>query len=136
MRKSQLLGMLLATATVLGVAANASAQRSSKRGRGSAARTTQTAAEGVVNLNTATVQQLAFLPGVGPAKAEAIVRTRQRRPFANVNQIVRVRGIGRATLRRLRPYLTVRGDTTLTRPVGRTSTKRGGRASTPRASGR
>lgn len=75
------------------------------------------AAEGVVNVNTATPDQLGLLPGIGETKARAIVEFRQRRPFARVDDLVSVRGIGRATLRRLRPYLTVRGETTLTRAV-------------------
>src|SRR5687768_11411464 len=75
------------------------------------------AAEGTVNLNTATAAQLQLLPGIGESRARAIIEVRQRRPFARVDDVVGVRGIGRATLRRLRPYLAVRGETTLTRPV-------------------
>lgn len=74
-------------------------------------------AAGVVNINTATADQLGLLPGIGDTKARAIIEHRTRRPFARVDDIVAVRGIGRATLRRLRPYLAVRGETTLTRPV-------------------
>jgi competence protein ComEA len=75
--------------------------------------------EGVVNINTATPEQLGLLSGIGATKARAIVEHRQRRPFARVDDLVAVRGIGRATLRRLRPYLVVRGETTLSRPVAR-----------------
>jgi competence protein ComEA len=78
--------------------------------------------EGVVNINTATPEQLGLLPGIGETKARAIVEHRQRRPFARVDDLVAVRGIGRATLRRLRPYLAVRGETTLSRPVARSRT--------------
>jgi competence protein ComEA len=71
-------------------------------------------AEGVLNLNTATVEQLQALPGIGPSKAEASVAMRDRRgPFQRVEQVLLVRGIGRATFRRLRPMLTVEGPTTL-----------------------
>lgn len=73
--------------------------------------------EGVVNVNTATVEQLTLLPGIGPSRAEAIVEARQRRPFRAVQDLLRVRGIGRSTLLRLRPYLTVQGETTLTQPI-------------------
>ena len=72
---------------------------------------------GVVNINTATAEQLGLLPGIGETKARAIVAHRQRRPFARIEDLVAVRGIGRSTLRRLRPYLAVRGETTLTRAV-------------------
>lgn len=107
-----------ALCTVLGLAGTADAQRASKRPAATAgADAVAPAAEGVVNINTASAEQLMLLPGIGPSKAEAIVEARRRQPFAAVDQIVRVRGIGRATLRRLRPYLTVRGETTLSTAV-------------------
>ena len=71
------------------------------------------AAEGVVNINTATEAQLSFLPGVGPSKARAIIAARDRRPFRAVRELQRVRGIGWSTVQRLRPYLTINGETTL-----------------------
>ena len=73
--------------------------------------------EGVVNINTATAAQLALLPGVGPTRAEAIIAARERRPFRTVNELIRVRGIGRATLRQLRPYVSVQGETTLNHAI-------------------
>lgn len=69
---------------------------------------------GVVNLNTASQQELERLPGVGPSKASRIVEHRQRRPFRTVAELVRVKGFGAKTLQRLRPYLTVTGPTQLT----------------------
>jgi len=62
----------------------------------------------VVNLNTADVGQLDALPGVGPAIAQAIVDYRdQNGPFATVDQLVEVRGIGDAKLADLRDRVTV-----------------------------
>jgi competence protein ComEA len=69
---------------------------------------------GVVNIQTATAEQLQMLPGIGPSKAEAIVTYRRQHPFQRVEDILRVRGIGRATFRRLRSMLTVSGATTMT----------------------
>lgn len=64
--------------------------------------------ESVVNLNTADVGQLDALPGVGPAIAQAIVDYRdQNGPFATVDQLVEVRGIGEAKLADLRDRVTV-----------------------------
>jgi competence protein ComEA len=60
-----------------------------------------------VNLNTATVAELQGLPGVGPSRAEAIVAYRERRPFRRIEELMRIRGIGRKTFRRLRPMLTL-----------------------------
>ena len=66
-----------------------------------------------VNLNTATAAELERLPGVGPARALAIVAYRERRPFRRIQELMRIRGIGRKTFRRLRPMLTLEGPTTL-----------------------
>jgi len=70
--------------------------------------------DGVVNLNTAPAEVLSLLPGVGPAKAGAIVLYRRRRPFRTVDELVRIKGIGRKMVRRLRPHLAVAGPTTAT----------------------
>jgi len=70
--------------------------------------------DGVVNLNTAPAELLSLLPGVGPAKAGAIVTYRTRRPFRTVDELVRIKGIGRKMVRRLRPHLAIAGPTTAT----------------------
>ncbi len=61
----------------------------------------------LVDLNTATEAELVSLPGIGPSKARAIIERRENRPFRRVAEIMRVRGIGRATFRALRDRLTV-----------------------------
>ncbi len=72
-------------------------------------------ATGTLNLNSASAEELERLPGVGPAKAAAILALRQRMGrFQHVEDVLRVRGIGRATFRRLRPMLTLQGATTPT----------------------
>lgn len=65
------------------------------------------ASEPVVNLNTATEAELVTLPGIGPSKAQAIIAHRERRAFRRVEDVMRVRGIGRSTFRRLRSRLAV-----------------------------
>lgn len=59
----------------------------------------------VVNVNTATAQELARIPGIGPVKAEAIIKGR---PYASVEDLKKVRGIKEGTLAKMRPYVTVR----------------------------
>ena len=62
----------------------------------------------VVNLNTATVQQLDALPGVGPVTAAAIVAWREANgKFTRVDQLAEVDGIGPARLEKLRPLVRV-----------------------------
>src|SRR6188768_4237549 len=73
--------------------------------------------DGVVNLNTADPGALGLLPGVGPAKAAQIVAYRKRHPFRTVDELVRIRGIGRKMVRRLRAHLAVSGPTTATGAV-------------------
>jgi competence protein ComEA len=72
------------------------------------------AVDGVVNLNTAPPEVLALLPGIGPAKVGSILAYRKRRPFRTVDELVRIRGIGRKQVRALRPHLAVTGPTTAT----------------------
>lgn len=69
--------------------------------------------EGKVNLNTASRAQLMLLPGVGPATADKLLEYRDRRRFTRPAHIMRIKGIGKKTFARLRPYLAVDGDTTL-----------------------
>ncbi|HXJ20992.1 MAG TPA: helix-hairpin-helix domain-containing protein [Polyangia bacterium] len=76
------------------------------------------AIDGVVNLNTAPAGVLSLLPGVGPSKAAAIVVYRARRPFRTVDELVRIKGIGRKMVRRLRPHLAVSGPTTAAASTG------------------
>ncbi|WMC09415.1 helix-hairpin-helix domain-containing protein [Oceanimonas pelagia] len=60
-----------------------------------------------VNINTATPDQLAQLSGVGPAKAQAIVEYRDANgPFASVDDLARVKGIGEATVEKNRHLLS------------------------------
>ncbi|MBC8535753.1 helix-hairpin-helix domain-containing protein [Feifania hominis] len=62
---------------------------------------------GVVNVNTATVEQLMSVPGIGEVLASRIVEYRAAAPFTDLSQLVKVRGIGEKTLEKMRPYLSV-----------------------------
>jgi competence ComEA-like helix-hairpin-helix protein len=59
-----------------------------------------------VNVNDAGVDELAVLPGLGPATAQRIVDHRRNHgPFASLDALLDVPGIGPATLDGLRPHL-------------------------------
>ncbi len=61
-----------------------------------------------INLNTATVEELQQLRGVGPATAARIVAWREQEgPFKSVDQLMAIKGIGEKTLARFRDRLTL-----------------------------
>ena len=62
----------------------------------------------IVDLNRATAADLDRLPGVGPSTAKAIIDHRTRNgPFASVDDLLAVRGIGPAKLAEIRPWVRV-----------------------------
>lgn len=61
-----------------------------------------------VDLNQATADELTRLPGIGPVLAARIVAARETSgPFASVDDLRRVGGVGAAKLERVRPLVTV-----------------------------
>lgn len=60
-----------------------------------------------IDINRADAPELERLPGVGPAIARRIVDRRGKRLFRSVDELLEVRGIGPATLERLRPHAVV-----------------------------
>jgi competence protein ComEA len=64
--------------------------------------------DGRIILNLATEDELTKLPGIGPSRARAIVALRQRlSKFRAVEDLLRVKGIGRKTLRRIKPNVVL-----------------------------
>lgn len=94
----------LVFALVLGLVATAQAAES------------KPAVSGVVNINTASREELQLLPGVGEVRAVAIVAKRKERGgFKEVDDLLEVSGIGSAMLERMRPHVTLTGKTTAQR---------------------
>lgn len=67
---------------------------------------------GVVNINSATAEELVLLPGVGPSKAEAIIAHRDAQRFETVEDIMKVKGVGQNLFNKIRANITVDGPTT------------------------
>lgn len=61
-----------------------------------------------VDINTAGIEELQSLPGIGPALAGRIVEHRRENgPFRRVEDLLEVKGIGEKSLARMRDRLTV-----------------------------
>ena len=74
--------------------------------------------QGVVNINTATAEQLDFLPRIGPALASRIIEFRDANgKFKSTEELILVRGIGERLYGTLQPFVTVEGTTTLKEAV-------------------
>jgi comEA protein len=80
---------------------NLPAERPKTKSSGQTARTT-------LDVNQATAQELEQLPGIGPVLAGRIVEFRNSRDgFTSVDQLRRVKGIGRKTFERIRAFIAV-----------------------------
>ena len=76
-----------------------------EKGRSEARRESQAKPAGrPINVNTASEAELEALPGVGPVIARRII---EGRPYRSVEDLVRVKGIGRKRLEHIRPLVTV-----------------------------
>ncbi|UCE86355.1 MAG: helix-hairpin-helix domain-containing protein [Deltaproteobacteria bacterium] len=72
---------------------------------------------GVVNVNTATLEELQLLPGIGETRARAILSARESRgAFKSIDELLEVKGIGPSGLEKLRARAVVSGKTTARTP--------------------
>lgn len=83
-----------------GSAANASGKRGGSK-------VSAQGSTGRVRINSASVSELQSLPGVGPALAQRIIAERSRGRFASAEDLLRVSGIGKAKLEKMRAYVEV-----------------------------
>ena len=76
-----------------------------------------------VNLNTATVDELDAVRGIGPSKAKAIVDYRSKNgPFKSVDDLKSVKGFGEKSVAKIRGELTV-GEAAATAPAKQAAKK-------------
>ena len=101
----RMLCALVGVATLL-AAAHPLAQAAPARARSTSQAPAKPA--GPVNLNSATVEDLATLPGIGEKTAEKIIEYREKNgPFKKVEELMNVQGIGEKSFLKLKPQITV-----------------------------
>lgn len=61
----------------------------------------------IVNINTATLEELTKLPSIGEVIALRIIEYRQKNPFKNKEEIKNVKGVGDAIYEKIKDYITV-----------------------------
>jgi competence protein ComEA len=94
-----LIASAFALTVALFAASMVSAQQTEKSTAGNSA---------TINLNSATVEQLEALPGIGPKTAQLIVEYRQKSGgFKKVEELMNVKGIGEKSFLKLKPMLVV-----------------------------
>ena len=80
-----------------------------------------------VNINTADTAALEQINGIGPAKAKAIIEYRKANgPFATVDDLVKVPGIGEKSLAHLKPQVTVGAATAAAPAAAKSGGGKGG----------
>ena len=71
---------------------------------------TEPTAPSIININTATVEDIQVLPGIGPLLAQRIVEYREENgPFETNGELMNVSGIGEKKLEEIWDYITVGG---------------------------
>lgn len=72
-----------------------------------AAETTVSQSSQLININTASKEELMELNGVGETIAERIIEYRSKHPFKSVEELIKIDGIGEKRMKSIRPYVTV-----------------------------
>ncbi len=97
--------LALRTAVVVALILAAQSFAAAQKTQPAAAKADATA---IVNLNTATVDQLDTLPGIGPKVAARIVEYRQKNgPFKKVEDVMNVKGIGEKNFLKIKSRISV-----------------------------
>ena len=109
MKLQKKLAIFLAFLLFLGFSSFAAAEQAAKAKKSAVL-------EGKLNVNTATSEQLAMLPGIGEATAKNIMDYRtQNGNFKAVDDLLKVKGIGEKTLEKTKGYVILDGESTLTK---------------------
>ena len=72
---------------------------------------THMAAVSVINVNTASAEEIASIPGLGDKKSQAIIKYREKHgPFAKPEDLKKVGGIGNKLFEKIKPYVAIKAD--------------------------
>lgn len=69
--------------------------------------------DGQVNINTASQAELELLPGIGPSIAGKMISYRKDHEFEQLNHVMRIKGIGKKTYAKIKPFLKLEGESNL-----------------------
>jgi comEA protein len=63
--------------------------------------------DSTININTATLDELTSIPGIGPVTAQRIIDFREENgPFKSVDDLLKVKGVGEKLLDKIRERVT------------------------------
>jgi competence ComEA-like helix-hairpin-helix protein len=111
---SILLAAALLALTVAPVLAQQSPQPAEPAATEKAKKPAKAAVTGKININTATAEQLAMLPGVSLKKAQWLIDYRaQNGNFKNIEDLRKIPGIKQKKIDKIKGYLIFDGETTL-----------------------
>ncbi|ABR31580.1 competence protein ComEA [Thermosipho melanesiensis] len=72
-------------------------------------------AEQIIDINSATFEQLVSLPGIGPTKAKSIINYREKvGEFLSIDDLLNVSGIGPSTLKKIKPFIKIKTANVIT----------------------
>ena len=61
----------------------------------------------LININTATLEELLTLPGIGESKAKNIIEYREENKFKNIEELKNVNGIGESLFEQIKNKITI-----------------------------